>query len=113
MQAYYPHQEFNRDTVEGYSFDLERLAVKYGIDRLEWVLRDLRIKPGQKFFPHPSEVSEALEEMVKREQQQAREANPYVPCDRCCSGMVIVERDGVRFAERCQCWTEWKGKGAR
>jgi hypothetical protein len=85
----------------------------YGIDRLEWVLREIRIKPGQKFFPHPSEVSEALEEMVKREQQKLREANPYVPCGQCCSGMVIVERDGVSKAERCQCWTDWKGKGVR
>jgi hypothetical protein len=108
MQAYYPHQEFAGDTVKGYLFDLERLAVIYGLDRLQTVLLNIRIKPGQKFFPHPSEVSEALEDLVKKEKAKAREANPYKPCGRCTSGMIIEERNHGRFAVRCNCWIAWR-----
>lgn len=108
MQAYYPHQEFLDETVEGYQFDLERLSAMYGLARVRQVLLDIRIKPGQKWFPHPSEVSEALEEMVKQEKLQERKDNPFIPCGRCSSGMVISERDGRRFASRCHCWLAWK-----
>ena len=110
MQAYYPHQEFLDETVHGYQFDLERLAVIYGLKRVRSVLLNIRIKPGQRFFPHPSEVSEALEEMVKQERMQAREANPYKPCGQCHDGLLVVERDGERIAKRCRCWIEWKQK---
>jgi hypothetical protein len=108
MQAYYPHQEFADETVQGYQFDLERLSVLYGLGRVRTVLLNIRIKPGQKFFPHPSEVSEALEDLLKAEKAKAREANPYIPCGRCTSGMVIVEKHHGRFAERCTCWLAWK-----
>jgi hypothetical protein len=108
MQPYYPHQEFADDTVEGFQFDLERLAVIYGLDRLQTALLNIRIKPGQRFFPHPSEVSEALEELVKKEKAKAREENPYKPCSRCSSGMVMTLRNGVDYAVRCQCWLAWK-----
>jgi hypothetical protein len=108
MQAYYPHQEFAEETIRGFQFDLERLAVMYGVYRLQTALLNIRIKPGQKFFPHPSEVSEELEALVKKEKQEAREANPYVPCGRCVSGMILEFRNDGRFAVRCACWTAWK-----
>jgi len=108
MQAYYPHQEFLEETIEGYQFDLERLSVLYGLDRVRTVLLNMRIEPGRKWFPHPSDVSEALEELMKKEREEEREANPWHQCGRCSSGMVIVEREGGRTAERCQCWINWK-----
>jgi hypothetical protein len=67
MQAYYPHQEFGDETVRGYMFDLERLAVIHGVDVLRAALLNLRIRPGQKFFPHPSEVAEEIERAIDRQ----------------------------------------------
>jgi hypothetical protein len=117
MQAYYPHQEFAEETIQGYQFDLERLMAIYGFDRMRTVLLRLRIRPGQKFFPHPSEVSEGLEGLLVEERCNARKLNPWVPCGGCgTSGMVVTERKGARFAERCECfrrWNESRGQGAR
>lgn len=73
MQAYYPHQEFNEQTVQGFMFDLERLAVIHGIEVLKVALLNLRIKPGQKFFPHPSEVAEEIE-VIEQKAREARNA---------------------------------------
>jgi hypothetical protein len=110
MQAYYPHQEFGPDTVDGFLFDLERLAVMYGIDRLEKVLLNIRIKPGHIFFPHPSEVSQALEELMANEKAAARAANPFTACGKCSDGMLLEFRDGQRVAKFCECVAEWKRK---
>jgi hypothetical protein len=73
MQAYYPHQEFGEETVRGFMFDLERLAVIHGIDALKVALLNLRIKPGQRFFPHPSEVAAEIEQEKEARQKLARE----------------------------------------
>jgi hypothetical protein len=108
MQAYYPHQEFAEETIQGYQFDFERLTAIYGFDRMRTVLLRLRIRPGQKFFPHPSEVSEALKDLMIEEGKEARKLNPWVSCGRCgVSGMVVAERNGARFAARCGCWLQW------
>lgn len=69
MQAHYPHQEFATETIEGYLFDFERLAVLYGIQLVEVALLNLRIRPGVRFFPHPSEVAEEIE--VQRDKERA------------------------------------------
>ena len=50
MQASYPSQEIG-GTMEGFQFDMERLAVRYGMERMEHVLLEMRIKPGQRFSP--------------------------------------------------------------
>ena len=108
MQAYYPHQEFLEDTIRGYRFDLERLAIAHTLRRVKQALLDLRIRPGQKWFPHPTEVAERLEEIVKAEREAERVKNPYVPCGACSSGFITVYRDGERWCVRCGCWQRWK-----
>ena len=50
-------------------FDLERLAVIHGIETLKVALLNLQIKPGRKFFPHPSEVAEEIEQRTKQGRQ--------------------------------------------
>jgi hypothetical protein len=69
--ARYPNQETSEMTAEGYRFDLRKLAERYGLKMLQFVLADLRIRPGQKFFPAPDQVAEELEVLLRREQQQA------------------------------------------
>jgi hypothetical protein len=69
--ARYPNQETSEMTAAGYRFDMRRLAERYGLKMLQSVLADLRIRPGQKFFPAPDQVAEELEVLVTREQQQA------------------------------------------
>jgi hypothetical protein len=69
--ARYPNQETSEMTAEGYRFDMRRLAEGYGLKRLQFVLADLRIRPGQKFFPAPDQVAEELEALLRKEQQQA------------------------------------------
>jgi hypothetical protein len=73
MQAHYPHQEFADETVKGYLFDLERLAVLHGLDVLRVALLNLRLRPGQKFFPHPSEVAEEIEQMLEADREASNE----------------------------------------
>ena len=77
MWAYYPHQEFLQETVDGFEFDMERLALRFGMLPLREVLLGLRLREGQKFFPHPTEVLEELEAMATKAQQVAHAANPY------------------------------------
>ncbi len=116
MQDHYPSQEFGPDTVKGYLFDFERLAVKHGLSRFERVMLDFRIRPGQRFFPHPSEVAEALESLVHREREEERlRATKFVRAVACqCSahtdGYVIVAYAPGRpsGAYRCECWKDWK-----
>ncbi len=65
MAAFYPHQELAAETVRGFLDEFEGLAAKHGIDQLERAFRALRSKPGQRFFPHPSEVAEQIEEQIE------------------------------------------------
>jgi hypothetical protein len=73
MQAYYPHQEFARETVDGYMFDLERIAITHGIDRLEQAFLNVRLRREQKFFPHPTEVLEEIERVMNSERRDRME----------------------------------------
>ena len=68
MQSYYPHQEFARETIDSFLFDLERLAVTYGLDRLQQAFLNIRLRRGQKFFPHPTEVLDEIEANVEADQ---------------------------------------------
>lgn len=71
MLAFYPNQEFAAETVDGYLLELERIAVRHGLDALERAFIELRGKPGQKFFPHPSEVADVIEAMEERAREQS------------------------------------------
>jgi hypothetical protein len=50
-----------RDSMEGYLWDFEQLALKYSLQMVRTALGALRIRPGQKFFPRPDEVAEEIE----------------------------------------------------
>jgi hypothetical protein len=116
MIAYYPHQEMGEETVQGYKHDLTRLAANYGLTTLKAALLNLRIRPGQKFFPHPSEVAEELEAMATKAKAQARAANPYVPdpqCKHVLPGQAwVIDKDGDRVIGECECHRRWRGTQA-
>ena len=59
MQLRYPAQD-TAEPIEGMLWDLERLALRYSTRKVIDALAELRIKPGQKFFPRPDEVAEEI-----------------------------------------------------
>lgn len=107
MVPRYPHQDLS-ESIKGMMHDFERLAIKYGLRQVRDVLADLRIRPGQKFFPQPDQVAEECEAMAKKEQAKVQAQLPKLGCDECKEspivGMVMVQQPGMRrFMEKCQC----------
>ena len=109
MSPAYPHQQLTEETAEVWREAIERLAVKYGVPRVRTVLANFLVTPGQKFFPHPSEIAEALEELMANERAQFLKDHPYTPCGKCHEGMVILKReDGRSYADECECKKAWR-----
>jgi hypothetical protein len=69
MADRYPAQDL-RDSMEGYLWDFERLALKYSLPKVQAALAALRIRPGQRFFPRPDEVAEEIEAQVEAEMRR-------------------------------------------
>jgi hypothetical protein len=68
----YPAQD-QEESIEVYQQDFEALALKYSLGRVVAAMRELRIRPGQKFFPRPDEVSEEIERMLEVERDARSE----------------------------------------
>jgi len=116
MAAAYPHQELG-ESLEILLRGYEILAIRYGLCRVKNVLQQLLVTPGQKFFPHPSQLAEALQQMVSNEYRQFLKENPYVSCGTCDEGSVILNRDGTpwdhrsreqRYVADCVCRIKWR-----
>jgi hypothetical protein len=60
-------------SLEGYLADFEQLALRYSLAKVQRALAELRIAPGQKFFPRPDEVAEVIEQ--QRERRMSPTAN--------------------------------------
>jgi len=56
----YPNQDLT-DALPEYMKDLEQLALKYSLQKVEDAIAKLRIDPEQRFFPTPSDVAEQIE----------------------------------------------------
>lgn len=69
MAERYPSQDLE-DSLEGYLMDFEQLATRHSLPAVKSALLELRIRPGQRFFPRPDEVAEEIER--GREQQAAQ-----------------------------------------
>ena len=108
MMAGYPHQALEM-AAEVYQLAFEDLARIHGIQALETALRLFLTR--QKFFPHPSEVSEVLEEMAKKAKQEAAKSLPKLGCDLCLhpdatgfAGLIVKQQPGrPRIVEWCEC----------
>jgi hypothetical protein len=70
MQVRYPSQD-QEETTEGFLADFEQLALRYSLREVREALAELRIKPGQKFFPRPDEVAEEIVLLRERRTQEA------------------------------------------
>ena len=71
MVKRYPSQDL-ADSIEGYLFDFQQLALKYSLRRVEEALAVLRIKPSQSFFPRPDEVAEEIDRRLETESVRHR-----------------------------------------
>jgi hypothetical protein len=97
--------------MESILHDFEALAMKYGLRQVRDVLADLRIRPGQKFFPQPDQVAEECEAMAKKANEEAIRNLPAIGCDLCkeeiAPGYVFTRRpDGWRGVVPCECRLE-------
>ena len=61
----YPSQD-QEQSIEVFQRDLEALALKYSLRKVQKALAALRIKPGQTFFPKPDEVADEIEHQRER-----------------------------------------------
>ena len=100
----YPNQDL-APALEGYYQDYLVLVRRYGIEAVRLALQELRVMPGQRFFPQPSECAEVAEEIVKAKKAvENRERVARKPlCGRCMSGLIRVERNGVGYMRPCPC----------
>jgi hypothetical protein len=119
MMAAYPHQELG-EAAEMYLRGFEILAVRHGLVRVKEAMQELLVT--RRFFPHPSELAEVLNDMQTKERQQFLRDHPYVPCGKCDEGMVFVYADGSpydwhqggpRYVAECPCKREWRRQAAR
>ena len=62
MADRYPSQDL-ADSMEGYLWDYERLALRYSMEDVTEALAEWRITPGAKFFPRPDEIADSLASM--------------------------------------------------
>jgi hypothetical protein len=56
----YPSQDLT-DSIPAYLDDFEKLAIKYSTSAVIAAMNELRIKPGQQFFPRPDEVATEIQ----------------------------------------------------
>jgi hypothetical protein len=83
MVQRYPSQD-TEVSVEGYLVDFEQLALKHSLTAVKNALGQLRIKPGQQFFPRPDEVAteiEAAQEVARHLSSRQRTQALLRQCD--------------------------------
>jgi hypothetical protein len=76
----YPAQDLS-DSLEGYLWDFEQLALRYSLGEVRAALAEYRITPGAKFFPRPDEIASAIVEQRDKQalkRQRSREAAEQV-----------------------------------
>jgi hypothetical protein len=114
MAAAFPSQESHPDTALMYQHGVELLTSEFGIASVQAALESFLTR--QKFFPHPSEVREALEAMATKARELARQQNPYVPdptCKHVLPGQAwVLDKDGDRVIGECECHRRWRGTQA-
>jgi hypothetical protein len=104
----YPHQDLSR-AIDGFYHDYTLLCERYGLPAVKQALQELRLMPGQRFFPQPSECAEVAEEIVKRRKAEEAKANAFRPCGKCYSGLVrVVKENGMSVMRDCQCLQDHK-----
>jgi hypothetical protein len=106
MAAGFPSQEVPPETAEMWTMAFGDLAVEYGVEQVRKALRVLVTR--QKFFPHPAEVAEVLEEMAKKQQAELRKQLPKVGCELCRDSVVpghtiVLDDAGYRAVRECGC----------
>lgn len=114
MAGRYPHQDMEA-AAKNYLFDYGRLMEKHGLPAVKTALLNLRIKPGQKFFPTPDEAATELEAMAKTQDSQVKfQADPNCECRKVQKGWTwVLDKDGERVIGRCPCYRAHMGYVSR
>ena len=60
MADRYPSQDLT-DSLEGYLWDFQQLALRYSLRAVQEAMAELRVDPRQEFFPKPNEVAAEIE----------------------------------------------------
>jgi hypothetical protein len=60
MMRRWPAQNLE-DSIDAFMTDMEQLAIRCGLRRVQEAVAALRIAPEQKFFPRPDEVAKEIE----------------------------------------------------
>jgi hypothetical protein len=89
--------------------DLELLAFSKALEiypeaAIDRVFDRLMLSEREEYEPKIPELG-SLIAMVKTE---VRKDNPWTPCGKCNSGMIVRDDGVTRVAERCECWLAWK-----
>jgi len=111
MMAAYPHQALEL-AAEVYQMAFGDLARLHGIQHLREAMR--WFLTGQKYFPHPSEVREVLEEMAKKAKAAKVLNLPKVGCLKCYDGgwtagyIRLPDVNGAPQIKVCDCLLEYR-----
>ena len=110
LAAAYPHQDM-AEAADMYQLGYEVLSIEFGLDRVELAFR--HCTTHTKFYPHPADVREILENMAAKTKQQLLKEHPYVPCGKCSDGLVRVPADHhhtYSYVDWCQCKLRWRAE---
>lgn len=118
MADRYPSQDLS-GALKGYLHDFGRLALRYGLPSVKAALSEMRIKPGQAFFPRPDEVAEEIVATRDKTNSDYQRDHPFNACgiNGCVGGTRVVNKAGFpydfrtdgheKFVRTCQCKLDW------
>jgi hypothetical protein len=109
MVAAFPHQEIPSDTMKMWRLAFEAMVREHGMERLQVALASFLTA---KFFPHPHEVNEVLDQMAKKEHAAQMASLPKIGCQVCLpdgdgfAGFIYTQQPGgPRVVKPCECRT--------
>jgi len=90
------------DSVGAYYVDMKQLVLREGLETVSLAVSDLRVEPGQKFFPRPDEIAHQIEKLRAKREAQAdvNRANRYLDWLHEEQRICLLERAEERRAER-------------
>ena len=113
MAERYPSQDL-ADSIEGYLWDFQQLAVRFGLAAVRESLSELRIRPGQSFFPRPDEVAEEIQHQRERqvrlrEIEQGRDRKQAEITRFWELAPEMMERAGITEEQLLDRWPSFRG----
>ena len=107
VKANYPAMEISAETAIVWLDQWADIVRDYNLHLFTRALKQcLRVKL---FLPLPADIEQTLKSIAQEDAQQHEDTDKWIPCGECgTGGHVIVQKDGVQVAVRCECWNAWK-----